>query len=428
MVAGGSRAVMLYLIQICSAERFALARDIDPAYGAAFDRAREGRRRGLRLALQHRLRRARPGRPGADPGAAHACVRRPRELIEKLNIGGVRPRGRGQAASIHDLRRCGARAAAQDRTDQALRPGGLRGHAQGRAAGGRVPRHAQPPRSSRACRPRSIDRLVFEFGRDHNAMPATLMYRGYRHSTCTSINHVVCHGIPTDKPLREGDIVNIDVTLIVDGWHGDSSRMYRGRRNPPQGRAADRGHLRGDDARHRRGAGRAPPPATSAHAIQTYVEPQHMSVVRDFCGHGLGRLFHDEPNIVHVGRPGEGIVLKPGMFFTIEPMINLGRAAREGPVRRLDRGDPRPLAVGAVRAFGRRDRERGRDLHAVAQGARQAALPELTFRARLRGPQCGPALNTQTLRPMGCAILAPGHRPHSKSRNMSRCPQGGCHG
>ena len=89
-----------------------------------------------------------------------------------------------------------------------------------------------------------IDRLVYEFGMDHGALPATLMYRGYRKSTCTSVNHVVCHGIPSDKPLREGDIVNVDVTLILDGWHGDSSRMYADRRNPPPRRAADRSHLR----------------------------------------------------------------------------------------------------------------------------------------------------------------------------------------
>ena len=205
-------------------------------------------------------------------------------------------------------------------------------------------------------------------------MPATLMYRGYRKATCTSINHVVCHGIPGDKPLREGDIVNVDVTLILDGWHGDSSRMYAVGEIP---RRAERlievtyeGMMRGIAA--------IKPGATTGdigHAIQTYVEAQHMSVVRDFCGHGLGRLFHDEPNIVHVGRPGEGIVLKPGMFFTVEPMINLGRAAREGAVRRLDRGDPRPLAVGAVRAPRRRHRDRRRDFHAVAEGLDKPPYP-----------------------------------------------------
>ncbi len=169
-----------------------------------------------------------------------------------------------------------------------------------------------------------IDKLVFEFGRKHNAIPATLMYRGYRKATCTSINHVVCHGIPGEKPLREGDIVNIDVTLIVDGWHGDSSRMYTVGQVP---RRAERLIEVTYDAMMR-GINVIRPGATTGDigaAIQAYVEAQHMSVVRDFCGHGLGRLFHDEPNIVHVGRPGEGAVLKPGMFFTVEPMINLGR-------------------------------------------------------------------------------------------------------
>jgi methionyl aminopeptidase len=169
-----------------------------------------------------------------------------------------------------------------------------------------------------------LDKLVFEFARARGALPATLMYRGYGKSICTSINHVVCHGIPNDKPLREGDIVNIDVTLVLDGWHGDSSRMYLVGEVPRRaerlvevtyeammaGIAAIRpGGMIGDI-----GA-----------AIQSVVEPNHMSVVRDFCGHGVGRLFHDEPNVVHIGRKGEGAVLRPGMFFTVEPMINLGR-------------------------------------------------------------------------------------------------------
>jgi methionyl aminopeptidase len=169
-----------------------------------------------------------------------------------------------------------------------------------------------------------LDQLVDEFARDHNALPATLMYRGYRKSICTSINHVVCHGIPNEKPMKEGDIVNIDVTLILDGWHGDSSRMYAVGAIP---RRAER-LLEVTYEAMMRGIAAVRPNATTGdigHAIQTFVEAQHMSVVRDFCGHGLGRLFHDEPNIVHVGRPGEGVVLKPGMFFTIEPMINLGR-------------------------------------------------------------------------------------------------------
>jgi methionyl aminopeptidase len=169
-----------------------------------------------------------------------------------------------------------------------------------------------------------IDRFVFEFARDHGALPATLMYRGYRKSTCTSINHVVCHGIPSEKPLREGDIVNIDVTLILDGWHGDSSRMYAVGEIP---RRAER-LIEVTYEAMMRGIAVIRPGRTTGDigaAIQSFVEAQHMSVVRDFCGHGVGRLFHDEPNIVHVGRPGEGMVLRPGMFFTVEPMINLGR-------------------------------------------------------------------------------------------------------
>jgi methionyl aminopeptidase len=150
------------------------------------------------------------------------------------------------------------------------------------------------------------------------------MYRGYRYSTCTSINHVVCHGMPGDRALKEGDIVNIDVTFIVDGWYGDSSRMYA---IGPIARKAER-LIEVTYEAMMRGIAAVKPGATTGdigHAIQSFVEPQGMSVVRDFCGHGLGRLFHDEPNIIHIGRPGEGVPLKPGMFFTIEPMINLGK-------------------------------------------------------------------------------------------------------
>ncbi len=169
-----------------------------------------------------------------------------------------------------------------------------------------------------------LDDLVFQYAMDHGAYPAPLDYRGYRKSICTSINHVVCHGIPDDKPLREGDIVNIDVTLIVDGWHGDSSRMYG---VGPIPRRAERlidvtyeSLLRGIAAT--RAGGHT---GDIGFAIQQYAEGERCAVVRDFCGHGLGRLFHDEPNILHYGRRGEGVELKPGMFFTIEPMINLGR-------------------------------------------------------------------------------------------------------
>ncbi len=170
-----------------------------------------------------------------------------------------------------------------------------------------------------------LDKIAFEFAMDHGAYPAPLDYRGYRKSICTSINHVVCHGIPDAKPLRDGDIVNIDVTYILDGWHGNSSRMYYVGEVP---RRAQRLCEVTYEAMMR-GVAEVKPGATTGdigHAIQTYAEGERCSVVREFCGHGIGRLFHDEPNILHYGRPGEGIELKQGMFFTIEPMINLGRA------------------------------------------------------------------------------------------------------
>jgi methionyl aminopeptidase len=170
----------------------------------------------------------------------------------------------------------------------------------------------------------ALDRLVVEFARDHGAVPAPLNYRGFTRAICTSINHVVCHGIPNDKPLREGDVVNIDVTLIVDGWHGDASRMYQVGDVP---RKAQRLVEVTYECLMRGIAAARPGNRTGdiGHAIQTYAEAERCSVVRDFCGHGLGRLFHDMPNILHYGRAGEGIELRPGMLFTIEPMINLGR-------------------------------------------------------------------------------------------------------
>ena len=169
-----------------------------------------------------------------------------------------------------------------------------------------------------------IDELILAFALDHGAIPATLNYRGYRFASCTSINHVVCHGMPNAKPLKDGDIVNIDVTLIVDGWHGDTSRMY------PVGdvsRRADR-LMQVTYESLMRGVAAVKPGATTGDigaAIQRYAEGERCSVVRDFCGHGLGRVFHDRPNILHYGEPGEGVLLEPGMLFTIEPMINLGK-------------------------------------------------------------------------------------------------------
>ena len=170
----------------------------------------------------------------------------------------------------------------------------------------------------------ALDELVLQFALDHGAVPATLYYRGYPRSTCISLNHVVCHGIPGDKPLKSGDILNIDITLIVDGWHGDSSRMYAA---GPIPRRAER-LIEVTYEALKRGVAAARPGATTGDigfAIQSYAEGERCSVVRDFCGHGLGRMFHDMPNILHYGRPGEGVELRPGMLFTIEPMINLGR-------------------------------------------------------------------------------------------------------
>ena len=200
-----------------------------------------------------------------------------------------------------------------------------------------------------------IDEFVREFAFSHGAYPATLMYRGYRYSTCTSINHVVCHGMPGDRALKEGDIVNIDVTFIVDGWYGDSSRMYA---IGPIARKAER-LIEVTYEAMMRGIAAVKPGATTGdigHAIQSFVEPQGMSVVRDFCGHGLGRMFHDEPNIIHIGRPGEGVRAEARHVLHHRADDQSRQAACEDPVRRLDRCDARPLAVGAVRAFGRRHR------------------------------------------------------------------------
>jgi len=169
-----------------------------------------------------------------------------------------------------------------------------------------------------------IDTLVRKHMLRGGGIPATLNYRGFSHSCCTSINHVVCHGIPGERPLKSGDIVNIDVTTIVDGWHGDTSRMFLVGDVPIKAR-------RLVDVTYQAlmlGIAQAKPGnrlGDISHAIQSFAEKQRYGVVRDFCGHGLGRVFHDAPEVVHVGRPGTGPELRPGMFFTIEPMINIGR-------------------------------------------------------------------------------------------------------
>ncbi|MFQ5614503.1 MAG: type I methionyl aminopeptidase [Anaerolineae bacterium] len=169
-----------------------------------------------------------------------------------------------------------------------------------------------------------LDRLCHEYIISRGAVPAPLNYRGFPRSICTSINEVVCHGIPGNRRLKKGDILNIDVTIILDGWHGDTNRMYLVGKVSPQARRLCRvtyeAMMRGIEA--------VRPGATLGdigHAIQAYVEANGCSVVREYGGHGLGRVFHDAPSVSHVGQPGKGLKLKPGMLFTIEPMVNLGR-------------------------------------------------------------------------------------------------------
>lgn len=170
-----------------------------------------------------------------------------------------------------------------------------------------------------------LDDIVRQMTLDGGAVPATLGYRGYTHSCCISINHVVCHGIPSDKVLKDGDIVNIDVTPLLDGWHGDTSRMYLVGDVPLKAkRLVDVTYeclMLGIEAASRPGARLGDIGA----AIQSHAEGNRYGVVREFCGHGLGRLFHDAPEVIHAARAGTGPELKPGMFFTIEPMINLGK-------------------------------------------------------------------------------------------------------
>ena len=171
-----------------------------------------------------------------------------------------------------------------------------------------------------------LDDLAREFILDHGGLPACLGYRGYAKTVCISPNHVVCHGIPGPKTLKDGDIANIDVTVILDGWHGDTSRMYGVGEVAPRARRLVEVTYEALE----RGVAAIKPGATLGdigYAIQSYVEAQRCSVVRDFCGHGLGRVFHDSPNVLHYGRRGEGLKLAPGMFFTVEPMVNLGKSA-----------------------------------------------------------------------------------------------------
>ena len=168
-----------------------------------------------------------------------------------------------------------------------------------------------------------LDKICYEFISDNGGYSAPLFYRGFPKSCCTSVNHVVCHGVPTDKYLKEGDIVNIDVTPVVNGWHGDSSRMFfvddvsvKSKKlvsitydSMMKGISVIKNEIHLGDI---------------GEAIQTFVEKKGFSVVKDYCGHGIGKLFHEPPNILHYGKKGEGIKLKTGMVFTVEPMINMG--------------------------------------------------------------------------------------------------------
>ena len=178
-----------------------------------------------------------------------------------------------------------------------------------------------------------INKLCHDYILDHQAIPAPLNYKGFPKSICTSVNHVVCHGIPNDKPLKKGDIVNIDVTVICDSWHGDTSRMFFV--GAPSIKARRLCQVTYDAMM--KGIELVRPGTTLGdigHAIQTFVEKHRYSVVRDYCGHGIGKIFHMAPNVMHFGKAGTGLVLEEGMFFTIEPMVNAGHFAT-----RLNRQD-----------------------------------------------------------------------------------------
>jgi len=171
-----------------------------------------------------------------------------------------------------------------------------------------------------------INEIVHEYTLQHGGVPAPLNYRGFPKSVCTSLNHVVCHGIPDNKKLKDGDIINVDVTTIIDGWHGDTSRTFY------VGQPKIRAQKVTEVAREalQLGIDVVKPGATLGdigYAIQSFVEKNRFSVVREYCGHGIGRIFHEDPQVVHYGKQGEGMVIKEGMVFTIEPMVNAGKAA-----------------------------------------------------------------------------------------------------
>lgn len=170
-----------------------------------------------------------------------------------------------------------------------------------------------------------LDRICHDFiVNDQQAIPAPLNYRGFPKSICTSVNHQVCHGIPSNKRLKNGDIINIDITVIKDGYHGDTSRMFMVGKPTVQGQRI--AQIAYDCMRI--GIQMIKPGVTLGDigfAIQNHAEKNHCSIVREYCGHGIGKVFHEDPQVLHYGRPGTGVVLQPGMTFTIEPMVNLGK-------------------------------------------------------------------------------------------------------
>jgi len=171
-----------------------------------------------------------------------------------------------------------------------------------------------------------LNDLCHQFITDHDAIAAPLNYYGFPKSICTSINDVVCHGIPGKQKLQTGDICNVDITTILNGFHGDTSRTFQIGKVSEQAKKIDRVALES----LRRGIAVVKPGATLGdigHAVQSYVESEGCSVVREYCGHGIGRKFHEDPQVLHYGQPGRGLRLREGMTFTIEPMVNIGKAA-----------------------------------------------------------------------------------------------------
>ncbi len=170
-----------------------------------------------------------------------------------------------------------------------------------------------------------INDIVHDYTVKHGAVPAPLNYRGFPKSVCTSVNHVVCHGIPGEKKLKNGDIINVDVTSILNGWHGDTSKTFFVGEPKPRAKKVTAVAKKALEI----GISVTKPGATLGdigHAIQSFVEGEKCSIVREYCGHGIGQVFHEDPQVLHYGKPGEGMVLKAGMVFTIEPMVNIGKA------------------------------------------------------------------------------------------------------